>query len=187
MFCSHCGEKLKDTRQKFCQNCGSEISTTTEDSHLITETELSPSISKSPSIPKIIEFPASGKQILAPGTPGRYSKKCLAYAIVSICIAIPVIIVGINIFRYSGRLFVFTRYELAVRFTTLIMFIIYHVIGSFFAGKSKKYGKMAKEFEPANTPEKVGSSLRIVGEIINDIPIGVYFTILMVNLILIYF
>ena len=46
---------------------------------------------------------------------------------------------------------------------------------------------MAKESEPVNTAEKVGSSLRIVGEIINDIPIGVYFTILIVNLILISF
>lgn len=187
MFCPHCGEKLKDSNQKFCQNCGSEISTAAEDSQIITETESNPSIIKPPSIPKTIEVPASEKQILAPGTPGRYSKKCLVYAIVSISIAIPFIILGFNIFRYSGRLFVFTNYELVRRFTALIVLIIIHVVGSFFAGKSRKYGKLAKEFEPANTAEKVGSSLRIVGEIINDIPIGVYFTILMVNLILVYF
>ena len=187
MFCPHCGEKLKDPDQKFCQNCGSEISTTAEDSRLITETESSSSTIKSPSIPKTIEVPVSEKQILAPGTPGRFSKKCLVYAIVSICIAIPAIIVGFNIFRYSGHLFVFTYYELARRFPALIALIIIHVVGSFFAGKSKKYGKMAKESEPVNTSEKVGSSLRIVGEIINDIPMGLYFTILMVNLILIYF
>ncbi|MGB5909642.1 MAG: zinc ribbon domain-containing protein [Promethearchaeia archaeon] len=187
MFCPHCGEKLKDPNQKFCQNCGSEISTTAGDSQLITETKSSPSIIKSPSIPKTVEVPASEKQILAPGTPGRFSKKCLAFAIVSICIAIPFLIIGFNIFRYSGHLFVFTLNEIARRFPALIALIVIHVVGSFFAGKSKTYGKMAKEFEPANTPEKVGSSLRIVGEIINDIPIGVYFTILMVNLILISF
>jgi len=187
MFCPHCGEKLKDSHQKFCQNCGSEISTTAEDSQLITEPEPGPSISKSPSIPKITEVPASGKQLLAPGTPGKYSKKCLAYAIVSICIAIPFIFVGFNIFRYSGRLFVFINYELARRFGSFIGLIIVHVVGSFFAGKSRKYGKMAKEFEPANTAEKVGSSLGIVGEILNDIPMAAYFTILMLNLIFIYF
>ena len=39
MFCPHCGEKLKDSNQKFCQNCGSEISTAAENSQIITETE----------------------------------------------------------------------------------------------------------------------------------------------------
>ncbi|MFX0179771.1 MAG: zinc-ribbon domain-containing protein [Candidatus Hodarchaeota archaeon] len=187
MFCPHCGEKLKDPDQKFCQNCGSELSTPAGDSQLITEIESVPSKIESPSIPKTIEAPVSDKQILTPGTPGRFSKKCLAFAIVSICIAIPFLIIGFNIFRYSGQLFVFSLNEMARRFPALIALIVIHFIGSFFAGKSKSYGKMAKEFEPVNTSEKVGSSLRIVGEIINDIPIGVYFTILIVNLILIYF
>lgn len=187
MFCPHCGEKLKDPNQKFCQNCGSEISTKAGDSQLITETESVPSKIESPSIPKTVVAPVSEKQILAPGTPGKFSKKCLAFAIVSICIAIPFLIIGFNIFRYSGRLFVFTIYEIARRFPALIALIVIHVVGSFFAGKSKTYGKLAKESEPVNTSEKVGSSLRIVGEIINDIPMGVYFTILIVNLILIYF
>ncbi|MFX1591003.1 MAG: zinc-ribbon domain-containing protein [Promethearchaeota archaeon] len=177
MLCPHCGVKLKDSNQKFCQNCGSEISTAAEDSQII----------KRPSIPKIIEVPVSEKQILAPGTPGRYSKECLFHAIVSISIVIPFIILGFIIFWPPVRLFGLTNYELARRFYVLIVLIIIHVVGLFFAGKSRKYGKLAKESEPANTAEKVGSSLRIVGEIINAILIGVYFTILMlVVLLLVY-
>jgi uncharacterized membrane protein YvbJ len=90
MFCSHCGEKLFDAEQKFCQNCGTEILTPSKTTDYKTE-RIHNAVP-----PKIVYVPVNQQKQLQRGLPGKYSKLCLALALVSIFIGIlSLIIVGL--------------------------------------------------------------------------------------------
>ncbi|GAH11452.1 unnamed protein product, partial [marine sediment metagenome] len=95
MFCSHCGEKLIDNEQRFCQICGTEILTTYK------TTYYKPERIQSVPAPKIIYVPQKQRPQSQWGLPGKYSKLCLWLALGSTFIGILSLIIGYNYYRFS--------------------------------------------------------------------------------------
>jgi hypothetical protein len=161
MFCSHCGEKLIDAEQKFCQNCGTEIQV----------------ISKSPNDkieriqddtpPKIIYVPLQQQKQLQRGLPGKYSKLCLGLALISIFIGILSLIIGYNYYRFLYLPPFYYVGSLIVSIAILLSRVGGLVLGVLSRINSAK----AENFEPYNDTEKAGSIFAIFGIIINAIGI----------------
>ncbi|MFX0004994.1 MAG: zinc-ribbon domain-containing protein [Candidatus Hodarchaeota archaeon] len=159
MFCSHCGEKLLDPEQKFCQNCGTEILITSKTTDY--KQERIPNTTPS----KIVYVPVPQKTQVQRGLPGKYSKLCLGQALVSIFIGILSLIIGYNFYRslYSPP-FYYTG-----TFITAIVILLSRVAGLVLGVLSRVNGAKAENFEPYNDTEKAGSIFAVFGIIINAI------------------
>ena len=129
MFCSNCGAKMEDPNQKFCDACGAEILTHPKtDTHRI-ET------------PQTWFFQESRK--LQKGPPGKNSKLCFGFAILSLVLAF-VCIYTPMIFHYN-----------------LLIGLSLNVVGLALGVFSKIYGSKAERSEPFNNLEKAGSIIVI--------------------------
>jgi len=158
MFCSECGEKLIAPDQKFCHNCGTEVLATSKANDDKNERI------QNVSAPKILYTPVKQQRQLKMGRPGKYSKLCLEFSLVSIVIGLVTLIIGYNyywLFNYPynniGRL-VFVIVVLLLRVGGLIMGVF-----------SKIYSSKAEKLEPYNDIEKAGSIFGIFGILINSI------------------
>jgi len=88
MFCSNCGLKIEGSNQKFCINCGNNLSTVFE----AFQSKSVGSQYRSTTIPQqtstiINHHIMSQMQNKERGSPGSYSKKCLICAIISLVLA----------------------------------------------------------------------------------------------------
>lgn len=165
MFCSECGEKLIATDQKFCHNCGNEVLTSSK------ATDYKPERIQYVSPPKIQYVPAKPQKQLKMGPPGKYSKLCLEFALISIIIGIATLIIGYN----SYRVFIYP-YNLIGRLVVSIVILFLRVGGLILGVYSKVYSSKAQIIEPYNDVEKAGSIFGIFGVIINAI--GFFLSIL---------
>ncbi|MFX0038344.1 MAG: zinc-ribbon domain-containing protein [Promethearchaeota archaeon] len=159
MFCSHCGEKLFDTEQKFCQNCGTEILTPSKTTDYKTE-RIHNAVP-----PKIVYIPVTQQKQLQRGLPGKYSKLCLALALVSIFIGILSLIIGYNFYR---SLYLAPYYYLGSLIVSIAI-LLSRVGGLVLGVLSRVNGSKAVNFEPYNDTEKAGSIFAVFGIIINAI------------------
>ena len=166
MFCSNCGEKLIVTDQKFCHNCGTEV--------------LAPSKANNNKIvriqnvsaPKIQYVPIKTQRQLKMGPPGKYSKFCLEFALISIVIGIATLIIGYNYYRF----FYYPSYNIIGRLVVSIMILLVRGGGLILGVFSKINSSKAQILEPYNDVEKAGSIFGIFGIIINAI--GLFLSLL---------
>ena len=165
MFCPNCGEKLESQNQKFCSSCGSELFNTPDTPQApqlrAEENQVSPTVRSVPVYePKTINV----------GGPGPHSKKCLAFAIVSIAFAVVgYVFGGVNIMRFLLPFAFYLGYSIG--FIGLIVAVILNITGLVFGILSRTNSSKAGKFEPINTLEKMGSVFSVFGIIMNSIPI----------------
>ncbi|MDX1799146.1 MAG: zinc ribbon domain-containing protein [Candidatus Lokiarchaeia archaeon] len=166
MYCSHCGEKLFDTTQKFCQNCGAEVLTTSKITNYKSER-----IQRAPA-PKIQYVPVTQPLKLQRGPPGKYSKLCLKQALISIFIGLLSLIIGFNYFRFLY----WPHYNYIISLMVSLAILLSRIGGLILGVFSKVNSSDAQNFEPFNDTEKAGSIFAIFGMIINAI--GLFLSLL---------
>jgi hypothetical protein len=162
MFCPNCGEKLESTFQKFCSSCGSELFNTPD-------TPQAPQLRAEEKhvSPPVRPAPVYESKTIRVGGPGPHSKRCFAFAIVSLGL------VGVAYFYGGSNLFrIFTPYYYYYYSFGMVGFIttiIVHIAGLVFGILSRTNSSKAGKFEPINTLEKVGSVFGVFGIVINSI------------------
>ncbi|NVM37254.1 MAG: zinc ribbon domain-containing protein [Candidatus Lokiarchaeota archaeon] len=165
MFCSECGEKLIAENQKFCHNCGTEVLATSK------ATDYKAERIQNATSPKISYVLVKKQTELQRGRPGKYSKLCLEFALVSIAIGIVTLIIGYNYYRF----FYWPYYNIG-RLVVSIGILLLRVAGLILGVSSKVNSSKAEKLEPYNDFEKAGSIFGILGIIINSI--GLFLSIL---------
>ena len=173
MFCPNCGSKLTKPNQSFCSICGRKIEDTLEITQLRTEIPRQVSTNKSQSTLESTYLPISQqKSVIKEGRPGPYSKKCFGFALASIGLAIAGLSVGSGSMMFS----MISRFGNALNgfgfVPGLIIAIVLNTIGLIFGIISRVNSSKARELEPVNTLEKIGSVFAIFGIITNAILIA---------------
>lgn len=184
MFCPMCGAELEREDQKYCQNCGSEIVTPSEESLVSEETEGSTgeikeeppkdtTIEELSTPPQESDIKTKDYSIDMPkeeGEPGEFSKKVLIYAIVSLAFfGVAMGFAGVRLFRRFVLGYGITQPILGIVFSSIALGL--SITGLSFASSSRSYSKQAEKMEPKNTMEEVGSIFAIFGLILNIITI----------------
>ena len=171
MFCPNCGERLESQNQKFCASCGSVLSYTPPDSP-------QPRVEENQVSSPVRSVPVYESKTIKVGGPGPHSKKCFAFAFVSVALAI----VGYS----SGGIF-FIRNFLPGYFLQyyfgglggglgggpggLIIAVVLNITGLIFGILSRVNTIKAGVSEPINALEQFGSVVAVFGIIMNAIPI----------------
>lgn len=178
MFCPNCGSELTEPNQSFCMKCGSKIEATLEIPQIRTKIPKQVSINTSQSTLESISLPISQKKsVIKEGRPGPYSKKCFGFALASIGLAIAGLSVGSGSMMFS----MISRFGNVLNgfgfVPGLIIAIVLNTIGLIFGILSRVNSSKARELEPVNTLEKIGSVFAIFGIIGNAILIALAFII----------
>jgi len=159
MFCPNCGEKLESQNQKFCASCGSILSYTPDAPQLRAEENQASSPVK--------PIPVYESKPIKTGGPGPHSKKCFAFAFVSIALAI----VGNS---FGARFFLptyFFPYYVGLGLERLIIAMVLHIAGLIFGILSRVNTSKAEILEPINALEQFGSVVAVFGIITNAISV----------------
>ncbi len=180
MYCPNCGEYLREPNQRFCHNCGSKLSDNSEDFQMASERDQYVKTSLKASEQVYTDVPVIQQKPVVKGGVGTHSKKCLGYAITSIAIAAVGFYIGFIIFMFSRR-WIYNP-SMVRRIIWWIIIASIHLVGLMFGSSSRTHNKHAKNLEPVNAVEKVGSALGIIGIIINVIAIGIFFLLLTMNI-----
>ena len=178
MFCQNCGEKLESQDQKFCARCGSAISTTPDAPQApqlkVEENRVSP---------KAKSVPVYASKTIRVGGPGPHSKKCFAFAIVSLALAGVGFAFGATTFmRFLMPYYYYYSPYYSFGFIGLIVGVILNITGLIFGILSRTNCSKARKSEPVNTLEKVGSVFGVFGIVLNSIPVGVILVMLISSL-----
>jgi len=156
MICPNCGEKLESQNQKFCASCGSVLSYTPDAPQLRAEEK-----QVSSPVEPISVYESKPIKV---GRPGPHSKKCFAFAIVSIAL----VIVG-----YFGMVFYPIGFSFRNSLLSMYLQIILSITGLIFGILSWVHSNEAR-FEPTNTLKQFGSVVAGFGIIINAITLITY-------------
>jgi len=177
MFCQNCGEKVEKLDQKFCASCGSVISST-PDAPQAPQLKVEENQVSSP----VKSVPVYESKTLTVGGPGPHSKKCFAFAIVSLALAgVGFAFGATNFMRFLMPYYYYPYYSFG--FIGLIVGVILNITGLIFGILSRTNCSKARKFEPVNTLEKVGSVFAVFGIVINSIPVVVVLVMLIIMLI----
>ena len=169
MFCQNCGEKYESQNQRFCTNCGSELSN-------IFDVPQTPQVrvEENQASSTVRSIPVYESKSIKVGGPGPNSKMCFVFAIVSIALAIAGFIFGGNYFFrlfLSSYMFPYFPGGLGLGIVGLIIAIVLNIGGLIFAILSRVNSSKAGKNEPTNTLEQFGSVVAVFGIIMNIIPI----------------
>ncbi len=145
MFCPNCGAKLTQSDQTFCASCGLDFTSI-----------------KSQLTPERSEISDRKQMPVRMGAPGSHSMRCLGFGIASIALAVFNLSYGLFILIFSLFFFDFNR-----MIVELIIISIIHIVGVIFGIVSRVNGQKARNLDPENAAEKVGSLLGLGGIIIN--------------------
>ena len=128
--------------------------------------------------PPVRPAPVYESKTIRVGGPGPHSKRCFAFAIVSLGL------VGVAYFYGGSNLFSsFSPYYYSFGLVGFITTIIVHIAGLVFGILSRTNSSKAGRIEPINTLEKVGSVFGVFGIVINSIFIVLIPIILMTRVI----
>ena len=174
MFCPNCGEKLGIESQNYCQNCGSEILEKSQTHQaksqtLQTKYGLDQERTTTSAIP-VTQYPTN---VNRGGEPGSYSKICLGFGIVSL-------VIGVLSFNFGSPLAfnsIYMDYIFVRR--VFIVLSVAHIVGIIFGIVSKINGGKAKGLEPESSILKAGSTMGVIGIIINSLLISIAFTFIL--------
>ena len=180
MYCPNCGENLREPNQRFCHNCGSKLSNNSEAFQITSERDQYTQITLKPSRQVYTDVPDIQQKPVGKGRVGRHSKKCLGFAITSLGIAAVGFYIAFIVYMFL-RLWIFDP-SITRRIIWWTVIASIHLVGLTFGSSSRTHSKHAKNLEPVNTVEKVGSALGIVGIIINAIAMGIFFILLLMNI-----
>jgi len=177
MFCPNCGEKLESQNQKFCASCGSELSNT-PDAAQAPQLKVEEKHVSQPVRP----VPVYESKTINVGGPGPHSKRCFAFAIVSLgLVGVAYYLGGSTLFRYlTPYYYYYTSFSGVIG---IIILIIIHIAGLVFGILSRTNSSKAGKYEPINGLEKVGSVFGVFGIVINSIFIVVIPIILIIRII----
>ncbi|NVM37850.1 MAG: zinc-ribbon domain-containing protein [Candidatus Lokiarchaeota archaeon] len=162
MFCPNCGIKIENPNQRFCKNCGSELTEFSEELR---------KISNPNPTPQDLGVQFIQQRRIKKSEP--HSKRTLAFGIVSLIIAGTAFQYGASFIRFP-----FTDYLPRFVPTVFIILSISHIVGLIFGIASKINNQQARELESMNTFIKVGNVLGIIGIIINTILMVISFVII---------
>jgi len=174
MSCKNCGEKL-EPHQNFCPSCGSVVLDSPDATQLrVQENQVSSTVRSVP----------DSKPINAV-RPGLHSKKCFAFAIVSLVLAGAGLIYGGGIvMRLLSPYYYYYPYPYySFGLGGFIIAVVLNITGLIFGILSKTNSSKAKKFEPINTLRKVGGVFSVFGIVLNSIPVAVVAIILIIMLI----
>ena len=163
MFCPNCGVELNIPLQNFCYNCGTKIPIISK----VHQTEPEDIMQKTP--------------VKIEKGPGSHSKKCLAFALISLGIGLFAYyfgsnVIGYMVFRTMFKFPYFNYDERTVKTVLrilIIIFIFLHIFGLYLGILSRKESKKAGDLEPINSVERAGSVFSILGIIANIIALVV--------------
>ncbi|MFX0179770.1 MAG: zinc-ribbon domain-containing protein [Candidatus Hodarchaeota archaeon] len=182
MYCPNCGEYLRESNQRFCHNCGSKLTDNFEAFQITSERDQHTQTTLKPSSQVITDVPEIQQKPVVKGRVGTHSKKCLGFAITSLAIAAIGFYIAFYVYMFS-KIGIFDPSMIMVRriiWWTVIASIF--LVGLSFGSSSRTHSKHAKNLEPVNAVEKVGSVLGIFGVIINAIAMGIFFILLLINI-----
>jgi len=180
MYCPNCGEYLREPNQRFCHNCGSKLSNNSEAFQIESERDQYAHTALKPSQQIYTEVPVIQQKPVMKGRVGTHSKKCLGFAITSIAIAAVGFYIDFIIFTLS-RIWIYDPVmSRRIMWWTIIASV--HLVGLAFGSSSRTHSKHAKNLEPVNSVEKVGSAFGIIGVIINALAMGIFFILLLFNI-----
>jgi hypothetical protein len=184
MFCPNCGQKLKESNQRFCHSCGSEISTTSEAPKLEIERSPYESTTITKSTPEYTDFSVSPQKptpVKVEG-PGSNSIKCFIYAMTSMILFVIAFVIGFNVVRLSifGAGTPFTP----LRMINIIIVIILHIAGLIFGIVSKTNAGNAERSEPENALKSIGGVFGVIGIILNAIFLVIFLILAPIMLVL---
>jgi DNA-directed RNA polymerase subunit RPC12/RpoP len=174
MFCPNCGEKLGIESQNYCQNCGSEILEKSQTFQAKSQTPqakygLDQERTTSSAIP-VTQYPTHVKR---EGEPGSYSKICLGFGIVSLVIGVISFNIGSPIVLNS----IYMNYIFVRR--VFIGLSVVHIVGIIFGIVSKVNSRKAKGLEPESSILKAGSTMGVIGIVINSLLMAIAFTFIL--------
>ena len=163
MFCPSCGIKIENLNQRFCKNCGSEL------------TEVADGLRKiSNPHPALQNLDVQFIQQRPIKKSGPYSKRTLGFGVASLVIGYMVYQIGAGYLSTSISDYYFPR----LIPTVFIILSIFHIVGLIFGIASKINNQQAREMESMNKFIKVGNVLGIIGIVINTILIVISFVII---------
>ena len=169
MICPNCGEKLESQNQKVCVSCGSVLSYTPPDAPQLRAEENQVSSPVEP-------IPVYESKTIKVGGPGPHSKKCFAFAFLSIALAIVGYSFGsilfIRILFFFLPIYLFPS-NFRITLEGLTIALILNITGLIFGILSWVHSNKAGEFEPINILEQFGSVVAVFGIIMNVLPIVV--------------
>jgi len=176
MFCANCGAELGDPNQRYCQSCGSEVSSISE----IQQTETIEQPVSTPSSPPTITSsytPIPTQTYVKTGGANTHSRKCLGFALTSLGIAVASMVVSgwIFLFPLITGLFYFMGGMNSIRIGGMIITLLLYVMGLVFGSVARTNSKKAGSLEPINSVNKVGSVFAVFGIVINAIGLAVSF------------
>ena len=181
MFCPNCGEEIIEQDQKFCQNCGSEIPTSGEAPQSSKVSPKPTPVTQSYAVPRPVPTPSYAQTPRTIGGPGRESKKCLAFALISLAIAI------FTFSSSSGTGFSPFSFYSFPGVPLPIVIIIAHIVGLVFGIVAKKSSSEASMTEPINAVEKAGSVFAVFGIVVNSIGLAMALIVSFVSWVPFYF
>ncbi len=174
MFCQNCGVEIKEHNQRFCQTCGSKLPTTLDNSSLdivqqptvqrnrpqSTQDYNKYSVSPNAPIPKTLQLGV-----------GSHSKKCIAFALLSLAFAVVALIFGAIASGglYSYYYYYYETVTQRLRTISYIVLLISNILGLLFGILAKVNSSKADVLEADNTSRKVGNVFGIIGIIVNAI------------------
>ncbi|MFX1281746.1 MAG: hypothetical protein ACFFA3_20525 [Promethearchaeota archaeon] len=158
MYCYHCGERLVNEEQTFCQNCGARIHKNGP------TTEYKPKATQVMVPPKTVYVPVRPQPQIQRGLPGRYSKLCLYLALGSVLIGVLSIVFGYNLlYRF------YYPYNYLIRLNIAVVMLLARIGGLIMGVFSRINSSKATLFEPYNDSERAGSIIAVLGIIANSI------------------
>jgi len=166
MYCPLCGAKLENKTQKYCQNCGTDISMIKKHEQKASFNHTQKNIKSI--VPKNYNSPPSMEQVQANTCAG----KCLSLAVVSVLFSgIGVGICIVKIYRNWVYEYMFPE----IPFIGIILSEVslgLSFIGLILSFVSKSYCRKSSKLEPYNDNEEKGSTLAIFGIILGLITLG---------------